>query len=117
MAFNELRAQAFAEYTLTAILSEAKGAILTISRSDLAKILSVQKLWPNHVETIRGAAAQYGIGTANLGGTFVFFDLERVKGKPLKVGDAVSITDRFEKVYGSKAADEMWESGEYRSTK
>jgi hypothetical protein len=117
MPFSEQRALAFAEYTLTALLRDAKGSILTVSRSDLAKILQVQKLWPNHIEVVRAASAEQGVGTANLGSTIAFFDVHETKTKPLKVNDGISITDRFEKVYGSRAADEMWESGEYRAGK
>ena len=115
MPYSEQRAEAFAEYTLTALLRDAKGSILTVSRSDFAKILKVKRLWAEHIEAARAACAEEGIGVANLGSTFAFFELNEVKTKQLKVADAISITDKFEKVYGSKAADEMWESGTYRA--
>ena len=116
MPFSEDRALAFAEYTLTALVNEQDGKILTISRPDLANVLGVEKLWDKHIDFIRKQAEKFDVGVANLGNRIAFVNLE--KGSNLKAidpKDARKITDRFESVYGSRAADEMWEKGKYRS--
>src|SRR5580698_929200 len=115
MAFNEQRARAFAEYTLTALLKEAKGTVLTAGRADLAKVLDVQKLWDSHIELVQTVAAKYDVGTANLGNIIAFFELNDVKKKAIDVNDAKAVTDRFEHVFGSQAADEIWENSTYRT--
>jgi hypothetical protein len=66
---------------------------------------------------VRTAAAEQGVGAANLGTTFAFFDLDEAETRPVNVSDAKSVTDRFEKLYGSKAADEMLASRQYRTGK
>lgn len=117
MPFSETRALAFAHYTLTALINEKKGKakILTISRPDLAKVLDVTKLWDKHIEMIAVAAAKWEIGVANLGNRIAFVQLpEDHKEGAIEVHEARKITDKFEGVYGSKAADEMWDSGNYR---
>lgn len=117
MPFSETRAYAFADYTLTALLDEKKGKtkILTVSRQDLAKILDVSKLWDKHIEMIGTAAAKWEIGVANLGTKIAFVQLSAgQEDMSMDVADARKITDNFEKVHGSKAADAMWEQGTYR---
>jgi hypothetical protein len=116
MPFSQSRALAFAQYTLTALVRENIGKTLTISRQDLARVLDVEKLWDKHIEVIGAEATKYDIGTANLGSRIAFVGLERnLNVRPIEVTDAKEITDKFEQIYGSKAADDMWENEKYRS--
>ena len=116
MPFKEDRAFAFAEYTLPALMEEQKGKILTVARQDLADVLCVEKLWDKHIDLIRKAAEKFDVGTANLGSRIAFVSLARNPNvRPMKPKDAKKITDRFEAIYGSRAADELWESKRYRS--
>jgi hypothetical protein len=116
MPFSQTRALAFAQYTLTALVQENNGKVLTISRQDLARVLDVEKLWDKHVDVISAEAAKYDVGTANLGSRIAFVGLESNSNvRPIDVGDAKEITDKFDHIYGSKAADDMWENDEYRS--
>jgi hypothetical protein len=114
MRFNEKRALAFAEYTITAILKEAareKKSFIKITRSDFSNILDTQKLRSEHVDLVRKAAAEQGVGMANMGHCLIFFSSEQIENeaKLLSAKEGRAITDRFEKLYGSAAADEMWE--------
>jgi hypothetical protein len=111
--FNENRAKAFAEYTVTALLDDKSGKILTISRYGLAEVLAVEKLWDKHIDVVREYAAKWNVGTANLGNTIAFVSLEK-NVEPMKVDYATHVTNKFAEVYGSEAADTMWETGEYR---
>jgi len=115
MPFSQNRALAFAQYTLTALRRESPGRILAVSRQDLARVLGVEKLWDKHIDLIRAEAAKYDIGTANLQSRVVFVDLENAANlHDMDVGDATGITNQFERIYGSRAADDMWENGDYR---
>lgn len=116
MPFSQNRALAFAQYTLTALVNENNGKTLTISRQDLARVLDVEKLWDKHIEVISAEATKYDVGTANLGSRIAFVGLEDNSNvRPIDVTDAKEITDKFEQIYGSKAADDMWENEKYRS--
>jgi hypothetical protein len=116
MPFNESRALAFAQYTLTALVEENKGKVLTITRQELARVLDVEKLWDKHIAAISAEAAKYDVGTANLGSRIAFVGLEsKTNLLPMDATEVKAITDRFEPLYGSKAADDMWDNGEYRS--
>jgi hypothetical protein len=115
MPFSQSRALAFAQYTLTALVRENNGKILTISRHELARVLDVEKLWDKHIDVISAEATKYDVGTANLGSRIAFVGLEQNSNvQAIDVKDAKEITDKFEHIYGSKAADDMWENGEYR---
>ena len=120
MRFNKKRAMAFGEYTITAMLWEAakrKKRFVTISKLDFAKILGTQKLWPEHIDLVRRTALEKGVGMANMGHTMLFFFFEDIENtcEALRAGRGRAVTDAFERVYGSNAADEMWESGAYPS--
>ncbi len=123
MRFNEKRAKAFAEYTVTALLEELadkkngeKKTFLSFSKPDFSKILGTQKLRPEHIDTVRAKALEQGVCMANMGHTLIFFYYEKIEKAcgAVTLKEAKEITDAFEKVYGSDAADEMWEEGTYR---
>ena len=117
MPFKEERANAFATYTLSALMEKHKSKkVLTIARPDLAKVLGVEKLWDKHIALISKEAEKHDIGTANLGSRIAFVNLYKNKDvRAIDVEKATEITDQFEKLMGSKAADELWESGKWKS--
>ena len=116
MPFREERALAFSRYTLPAIMDEQKGKTLVLTRAELAKILDVKNVWDQHIELISREAEKHEIATANLSSRIIFLDLQKKSSlKTMNAKDAKAITDRFEKLFGSKAADGLWESRKYRS--
>jgi len=76
MPFSQTRALAFAQYTLTALVDENNGKVLTISRQDLAHVLDVEKIWDKHIDVISAEAAKFDVGTANLGSRIAFVGLQ-----------------------------------------
>jgi hypothetical protein len=118
MRFNKRRATVFGEYTITAMLNEAakrKKTFVAISKPDFSKILGTQKLRPEHIDLVRATALEEGVGMANMGHTLVFFYFEGIERacEPLSARRGRDVTDAFERVYGSDAADEMWENRTY----
>src|SRR5262249_19236369 len=108
--FEPERAKAFGYYVLS-ILLEKHGSkrMLRINRPDLAAVLGVQKLWENHVEEVRSAASEEGIGVADFGPFFLFFDSNPFQVHDLKVSEALPVTNKYADLYGSKAADEHFD--------
>lgn len=110
MAFEPNRAKAFGHYVLSILLEkQGRKRMLRINRSDLATILGVQKLWENHVEEVRSAASEEGLGIADFGPFFLFFDSKSFQAHDQKVSEATQLTNKYADLYGSKAADEQLE--------
>lgn len=120
MRFNRKRAMAFGKYTITAMLFEAaerKNNFVTINKREFAEMLDTQRLRPEHVDLVRSTAMDEGVVMADMGHAVVFFyfsDIEKTS-ESLSAERGRAVTDAFEKVYGSDAADEMWETNSYPS--
>lgn len=117
MRFNQKRAMAFAEYTLPALVKKEAPKknkhFIKLTRANFSEILQTQRLRSEHIELVRRSAAEYGIAMANMGSYLVFFDIDDIDPLTPSAEDGHDITDRFEALYGSQAADDVWSSGDY----
>jgi len=116
MRFSEVRAEAFARYTLPGLLKKSRSSrggkfILWMKRSELASVLGMTNARQEHALYVADHAAKENIVTAILPGWVYFFydDESSSYGDQIDVSDATPITDAFAKVYGSEACDDMWE--------
>lgn len=116
--FNQTRAEVFAAYTVTALVRDAKARgrfFVRMSRTDMAAAMGGERLRDSHIEVVRANTARYGYGMANFGAEFIFFDsndTDEISEKP-DVDVMIAVTDRFTNLYGSEAADELWDAGGY----
>lgn len=117
--FDQKRAQAFGEYSITAMLRDAEEAgniFVRISRSDFANALDTKRLYDYHIEAVRGYAASSGVGMANLGHEFVFFTAGGNESTlTLNAKTVKDVTDFFNKLLGSEAADDAWADRSYQA--
>lgn len=122
--FSETRALAFSEYTLTALIEELAGRrkrnagayILRVPKAGLAQVLGLTNSRRRHLDFVADVAARESVGMFLIG-KWVYFVREGdadEHAEDLDVKDATAVTDEFERVYGSKAADAMWENETYR---
>ena len=116
MRFSQARADAFARYTLTGLLNheikkEGPEYILWMRRSELASVLGMMNSRHEHAQYVAERAATEGIVTGFLNDWIYFFYDASVSdfGVEVDISRATSITDAFENVHGSAAAEEMWE--------
>lgn len=116
--FDYDRAEAFGHYVVPALLEEANDrdkTYLVIARDHLRQALNTAKLHDEHIECVRKAAASEAIGTAVFDRDVVFFWVEEKDSERPEPTDMVAVTDAFARVYGSSAADEMYENDTYRA--
>lgn len=116
--FDYDRAEAFGHYVVPALLEEANERskeYLVIARDHLRQALNTAKLHDDHIDCVRRATASEGIGTAAFDRDVVFFWVEEKESERPDPADMVAITDAFARVYGSDAADEMYQNGTYRA--
>ncbi len=116
--FDAKRAEAFATYALTALVRDAgeSGKVFVrLSRSTLADALKTKKLYEEHIERVRSKAGSEGIGMANLGHEFLFFNAsDKISADAPSADYVVKVTDKFSDVFGSVAADKLWDDQSYR---
>jgi len=116
------RDEAFVEYALHALLRDVQEfenliPLVAMSNEELKTILKVQeRLRPERIAALRELCSDEGIGYATIDKSHYFFLNDGI-GARLFQGDElaqfVKTVDDFESVYGSKKADELYESRTY----
>jgi hypothetical protein len=92
--------------------------MVAISTDELKAILQVpERLRPERIASLRNLCAGVEIGYANVGKWHYFFLAGEIGARSFERGELgrfIETTDDFEAVYGSKKADELYESRTYR---